>query len=81
MKTRLLMILIRQRVEIGPSSISHLPTIVGGNAIEVEIPVDDFVDYQQDEILENLPDIVNDDPQDVEPKRSSRDGQQSAAIH
>ncbi|KAG6390962.1 hypothetical protein SASPL_148708 [Salvia splendens] len=33
-------------IDIDPSSISHLPTIVGGNAVEAEMPLDDFADYQ-----------------------------------
>ena len=64
-------------VDIDASSIPHLPTTVGGNAVEAEMQLDDFIDYQQNENLENPPDIDDDDPQDVEPRRSTRDRQQS----
>ena len=54
-----------------------MPTTYGGNAIEVEMQLDDFADAQQDENLENPPNIDDDDPQGVEPRRSTRDRQQS----
>ncbi|KAG6392809.1 hypothetical protein SASPL_147036 [Salvia splendens] len=59
-------------VDIDPNSIPQLPSTVGGNAVEAEMQLVDFVDYQQDENLENPLDIDNDDPQDVEPRRSTR---------
>ncbi|KAG6430858.1 hypothetical protein SASPL_108931 [Salvia splendens] len=65
-------------VDIDPSSIPHLPTTVGGDAVEAEMQLDDFADYQQDENLENPPYIDDNDPQDVEPRRSTRERQQAA---
>ncbi|KAG6399745.1 hypothetical protein SASPL_141228 [Salvia splendens] len=40
-----------------------------GNAVEAEMQLNNFADAQQDENLENPPDIDNNDPQDVEPRR------------